>query len=139
LYKGASNPSNPLFQNNQVFPSASFQDLLNNLWSSSGSGSFQNSPMYQQALTTVTNPWFNVTAGRQVTVLWFYLERVQAWYNQLSQEVQDLLGPFDSMMNNFPHYGTLNTELSPTEINLLANLTSWVLMNAQPTVTNLFQ
>ena len=73
-YQGASNPSNPLFQKNQVFPSSTFQDLLNNLWSASGSGSYQNTPMYVQQLTTVANPWFNVAGGRQVTVLWVYLE-----------------------------------------------------------------
>jgi hypothetical protein len=138
-YQGASNPSNPLFQKNQVFPSSMFQDLLDNLWSASGSGSYQNSPMYVQQLTTVANPWFNVTGGRQVTVLWVYLERVQAWYNQLSPDVQNFLGPFDSMVNNFPHYSTLDTELSPTEINLLANLTAWVIVNAQTTVKLLFQ
>ena len=86
-YQGASNPSNPLFQNNQVFPSNMFQVLLNNLWSASGSGSYQNSPMYQQKLTTVANSWFNVAGGREVTVLWVYLERVQAWYNQLPSYV----------------------------------------------------
>jgi hypothetical protein len=138
-YQGASNPSNPLFQKNQVFPSSIFQDLLNNLWSASGSGSYQNTPMYVQQLTTVANPWFNVASGREITVLWVYLERVQAWYDQLPPDVQNFLGPFDTMVNNFPHYGTLDTELSPTEINLLANLTAWVIVNAQTTVKLLFQ
>ena len=128
-----------MFQKNQVFPSSTFQDLLNNLWSASGSGSYQHTPVYVQQLTTVANPWFNVAGGRQVTVLWVYLERVQAWYNQLSPDVQNFLGPFDSMVNNFPHYSTLDTELSPTEINLLANLTAWVIVNAQTTVKLLFQ
>ena len=95
--------------------------------------------MYVQQLTTVANPWFNVASGREITVLWVYLERVQAWYDQLPPDVQNFLGPFDTMVNNFPHYGTLDTELSPTEINLLANLTAWVIVNAQTTVKLLFQ
>jgi len=65
-------------------------------------------------------------------VLWVYLERVKAWYDQLSPAVQNNLGPFDNMLNSFPHYSTLfSTQLSPTEINLLANLTAWVVINAQ--------
>lgn len=131
LYQGASNPSNPLFQKSQVFPSSAFQPLLDNLWAASGSGSYQNPPIYSQSLSTVGNAWFGVAPNKNVTVLWVYLERVKAWYDQLSSGVQSLLGPFDNMMNNFPHYSTIfSTQLSPTEINLLANLTSWVVMSA---------
>jgi hypothetical protein len=132
LYQGASNPSNPLFQKSQIFPSAQFQTLLNNLWSASGSGSYQNPPIYSQALTTVQNTWFGVAPNQNVTVLWVYLERVKVWYDQLSPAVQSILGPFDNMLNSFPHYSTLfATQLSPTEINLLANLTAWIVINAQ--------
>jgi hypothetical protein len=141
VYQGASNPSNPLFQNSQIFPSSKFQDLLNNLWSASGSGSYQNAPMYSQPLTTMQNDWFGVAPNQSVTVLWVYLERVKAWYDQLSPYIQnDVLGPFDSMMNNFPHSSTIfATQLSPTEINLLANLTAWVVVNAQSQFQALFR
>jgi hypothetical protein len=139
LYQGARNPSGPLYQHNQVFPSEAFWTLLNNLWGASGRGTYQNTPMYMQTLTTVANPWFNIVAARQVTVLWVYLERVQAWYQQLSSEVQNILGPFDNMMNNFPHYSTFDTELTPTEINLLANFTAWVILSAPNTFMALFQ
>jgi hypothetical protein len=74
-----------------------------------------------------------------VTVLWVYLERVQAWYRQLSPEVQNILGPFDNMLNDFPHYSTLDTELTPTEINLLANFTAWAIISAQTAFTVLFK
>ena len=138
-YQGATHPTGPLHQHNQVFPSEAFWDLLHNLWAASGSGTYQTPPMYAQPLITVANPWFNVQAGRSVTVLWVYLERVQAWYQQLSPEVQHMLGPFDHMLNNFPHYGTLDTELTATEINLLANFTAWVIMSAPTAFTALFQ
>jgi hypothetical protein len=137
-YQGATDPNGPLYRNNQVFPSEAFWDLLNNLWTASGSGTYQTSPMYAQPLITVTNPWFNVQAGRSVTVLWVYLERVHAWYQQLSPEVQNMLGPFDHMLNSFPHYGTLDTELTATEINLLANFTAWVILSAPTAFTALF-
>ena len=64
-YKGVLRPTNPLFQNNQVFPSSSFQPLLDNLWSASGSGSYQNAPMHSQQLTTVANRHAAVTHGNQ--------------------------------------------------------------------------
>ena len=130
-YSGASKPNSPLMRKNQIFPSSAFQPLLDNLWSASGSGSYQNAPVYAQPLTTVANPWFGVAAGRQITVLWVYLERVKAWYDQLPSAVQSILGPFNSMANNFPHYNTFSTQLSPTQINLLANLTGWIVMNAR--------
>ena len=53
--------------------------------------------------------------------------------------MRDLLGPFDHMLNNFPHYGTLDTELTATEINLLANFTAWVILSAPTAFTALFQ
>jgi hypothetical protein len=139
LYQGAAHPNGPLYRNNQVFPPEAFWDLLNNLWAASGSGTYQSSPLYAQPLITVANPWFNVQAGRSVTVLWVYLERVHTWYQQLSSEVQTFLGPFDHMLNNFPHYSTLDTELTATEINLLANFTAWVIVSAPTAFTALFQ
>jgi hypothetical protein len=119
-YQGATHPNVPLYRNNQVFPREAFWNLLNNLWTASGNGTYQP-PMYAQLLITVANPWFNVQAGRSVTVLCVYLWRAQARYHQLSPEVQNILGPFDHMLNNFPHYSTLDTELTATETNLLAN------------------
>jgi hypothetical protein len=50
-----------------------------------------------------------------------------------------MLGPFDHMLNNFPHYSTLDTELTATEINLLANFTAWVILSAPTAFTALFQ
>ena len=138
-YQGATHPNGPLYQHNQVFPPEAFGDLLHHLWAASGSGTYQTPPMYAQPLVTVANPWFHVQAGRSVTVLWVYLERVHAWYEQLAPEVRDLLGPFDHMLNNFPHYGTLDTELTATEINLLANFTAWVIVSAPTAFTALFQ
>jgi hypothetical protein len=139
-YGGSLNPGNPLLQNSQVFPSSEFQPLLDNLWSAGGSGCYQNSPVYLQSLTTLANPWFGVAAGRQVSVLWVYLERVKAWYDQLSPAVKEILGPFDAMMSDFPHYSTIfASQLSPTEINLLANLTGWMVRSAQDQLQEMFQ
>ena len=41
---------------------------------------------------------------------------------------QALLAPFDdpTTLNYFPHYSTLETDLTSTQINLLANFTAWM-------------
>jgi len=39
---------------------------------------------------------------------------------------------------NFPHYGTLNTSLTATEVSLLSNYTSWAVTNQAATFTKLF-
>jgi hypothetical protein len=43
------------------------------------------------------------------------------------------------MRGDFPHYSTFDTELTATEINLLANYTAWVIMTAQSEFVSLFQ
>ena len=47
----------------------------------------------------------------------------EKWSDLLIDEVRHLLP------HNFPHYNTSHTELSKTEINLLANFTSWCVAN----------
>jgi hypothetical protein len=80
-------------------------------------------------LTTVANSWFGVAAGRQVTVIWVYLEYVKSWYDAITDPL--VRGKVDELrlLAHFPHYGTLKTELDAVEINLLANLTAWVVIN----------
>jgi len=90
-------------------------------------------------LRTVRNDWFKVAGSQSVTLLWVYLERVQAWYDALPQDIQKFLGPFDSMIGNFPHFSTIwQTQLSPKEVTLLANFTAWVVVTAQGQFKELF-
>ena len=43
------------------------------------------------------------------------------------------------MRNDFPHYSTIfSTQLTHTEINLLANLTGWMVRNSQSQFEELF-
>ena len=66
-------------------------------------------------------------------------ERVKDWYDQLSPAVQKILGPFDAMMSDFPHYSTIfASQLSPIESNLLANLAGWMVRNAQDQLKEMF-
>jgi hypothetical protein len=116
--------------NSQVFASSRFEEVLQGLWQASGSGTNAGSAVFKQTdLTVLPNAWFGVRGegGRTVDVLWVYTNRVQAWYDLLSPAVQAILGdPTDpSSFHSFPHYGTLDTDLTATEINLLASLTAW--------------
>jgi hypothetical protein len=125
-------PENASYANNQVFASSNFQSLLNGLWAASGSGTYQNSPIFSQSLTTQANNWFGVAGNAQVTVLWVYLESTLSWIRQLSStSSNNVLGIESGLVTtmNFPHYSTMDTELSATEIQLLANLAAWTVMN----------
>ena len=128
LYAGDEQPAFPEGQNSQVFRSDAFADLLRGLWQTSGAGTNDQPALVSQELAVQANDWFGVAGGRTVTVLWVYTARVRSWYDALSPGVQALLGDFDdpSSFHSFPHYGTLDTDLSATEVNLLASLTAWV-------------
>lgn len=116
------------FANNQIFPSDQFEVLYQKLWAASGSGTYLNTPIYNQSLTTVENKWFGVAGNGSVNVLWVYLENTVAWSNELSNAVSPIESELVSSVK-FPHYNTFTkTELTPTEIQLLANLTAWTVM-----------
>ena len=120
----------PYFQNSCVFEPAAFAELYNNLWEASGSGNYNTPAIYKQTLNTVENNWFGVAAGREVTVIWVYLEYVQSWHDSITDPF--VRGEVDKLyaLAHFPHYSTLKTELDAREINLLANLTAWVVINS---------
>jgi hypothetical protein len=113
-----------LYQNNQVFPAAMFHPLIEGLWNASGAGKSQSSPTFCQTLETVQNDWFRVRANRRVRVLWVYLQNAAHWYSQLPWDVRLVMDGL-IVFQNFPHYNTLNTELSAAEVNLMSNLAAW--------------
>ena len=127
LYAGDMRPASPESQNSKVFPPEAFPDLVRGLWQASGAGANQKPAVFAQSLAVQPNAWFGVTGGRTVTVLWVYTARVRDWYDALAPDVQALLGAFDDpgSFHSFPHYPTFDTDLSATEVNLLASLTAW--------------
>jgi len=115
----------------QVFPAIDFAALLRGLWQASGDGTFATPANFSQPLHVLKNDWFGVTKERDITVLWVYTNAVGDWFSLLEPDVKKLVLSAPS----FPHYGTLNTNLSATEVNLLANLTAWCVAdetNRQP-------
>ncbi len=129
LYQGDKDPAVPEFSNSLIFPAKKFAELLDGLWGASGDGE-EKPATFKQDLELVKNDWFAVKARPSVNVVWVYTNWVEEWVDQLSDEVKALLP------EKFPHYDTLNTELSATEINLLANLTAWCV--ADPSNSQVF-
>jgi hypothetical protein len=132
LYGEGSSNKYPMYANNQVFESAAFAPLLQGLWAASGSGSYARPAIFPQRLAVLPNSWFGVTSGRAVTVVWFYLSFVTEWEALFAnnQPVRAII-QLDRSTNSFPNYSTLDTNLSPTQINLLANLTAWSVNEAE--------
>jgi len=125
-----------LFRMNQVFASDDFTALLDGLWQSTG-GNEANPPVFTQQLTTVANDWFGIPAGRSVTMLWMYLGMAQSWRADMTERVRLSLDK-EMLLHKFPHYSTLKTELSPEQVNFLANLTAWTMLQNEEAVTALF-
>jgi hypothetical protein len=130
LYSAGANPASPAwyYRFNQVFRSEAFAGVRQGLWDASGAGTYRTAPVFSQRLTTVLNPWFGVQGGRYVTVLWVYLEHAADWYERLGI-AEKLEVDAQTVLAGFPHYSTFDTELSPTQINLLANLVAWSVVN----------
>jgi hypothetical protein len=123
---------NPEFMHNQVFPSEKFQEMLTAIWQATGSGKNQGAANYLQSLTTVPNEWFGVAGNRSVKVLWVYNNFIGDWFGKLQPDVQKVV----EGIPDFPGYSVFDTELSKPQINLLANMTAWNLIEGSP---DLFQ
>lgn len=108
---------------NQVFPGTAFSDFLSGIWSAADGS--QAPAIYKQQMPVVENEWFGVAARESVTCVWVYTSKVTDWENLLNKDVKAALNG----LNSFPDYGTLNTELTPTEINLLSSLSAWSVAN----------
>jgi hypothetical protein len=126
LYGQSASPKDPIYANNQVFDSTAFPALLQGLWAASGGGTYARPAIFSQRLAVRPNKWFGVAAPREVTVVWFYLSFVTEWEALFAnnQPVRTII-ELERSTNSFPNYSTLNTNLSVTQINLLANLTAW--------------
>jgi len=133
----SSSDTSDLFRMNQVFASDDFAALRDGLWQSTG-GNEANPPVFTQQLTTVANDWFGIPAGRSVRMLWMYLGMAQTWRNEIQDGWVKANLDEEMLLHKFPHYSTLKTELSPIQVNFLANLTAWTMLENSDAVTALF-
>jgi hypothetical protein len=115
----------------QVFPESSYKELKEGLWNANSAG---GPAMFQQTLQTVANPHFGVPVYT-VNVLWVYNTAVQDWSNQLQPSVQQVV----KSTKDFPNYDTIwQLQLTPTEVNLLADLSCWNVMSNAEMVKGMF-
>ena len=136
LYAGAKGTDYPEYAHNQVFDSSCFPALLQGLWAASNGNS--QPAIFAQSLPVLPNSWFGIAGGKTVTVVWCYLSAVSAWTDlfQNNPDVAAIIANEVSGMN-FPHYNTIDTSLSATEVNLLSGLTAWCVVSAE-TATHAF-
>jgi hypothetical protein len=130
LYREGSSTRYPEYSNNQVFESSAFPILLQGLWGASGDGSYARPAVFAQQLMVRPNTWFGVTSVREVTVVWCYLAFVAEWEALFSEPIRMIIEG-ERMTNRFPNYSTLVTNLTATQINLLADLTAWSAAEAE--------
>jgi len=144
--QGGATPENALYGNSQVFPSSAFAAFLTDLWAAAGSSDAATQPaILKQTLTVQANAWFGVPAGTQpITVVWVYLNYASNW-GALFANNPSVQAAINTELATagfpFPHYDTLQTELTATQINLLAHFSSWSIVStdqASGTFSDLF-
>lgn len=127
---------------NQVFPSSDYAPLVQAMQALKQKGQ----PMVVTKTHTIqANSYWGIPAGGTIDVLYVYLDQVEAWKSQITDDWVKLqldLGDAGEFPH-FPNYKTIDetlippwslTELSPKEVNLLADLTCWVVRNSQSTI-----
>ena len=121
---------------NQVFTQEDFIPVASALQAAKRAG---GAALTNAELQVQENAWWGVEGGWKVQVLWYYLDRVPVWESQLGQPIRKAIrkgnrrwplfghGPFKA----FPHYATMGenlldlVELTPEQVNLLADLCCW--------------
>jgi hypothetical protein len=127
---------------NHVFPASDFAPLVQAMQALKRNGQ----PMVVSATHSILpNPYWGIPGGGSIEVLYFYLDQVQSWTSQIKDGlVRDELKLGDlGEFAHFPNYKTIDetlvppwslTELSAKKVNLLADLTCWVVRNSQSTI-----
>ncbi|MGM9484619.1 hypothetical protein ACS5PN_25720 [Roseateles sp. NT4] len=122
------------YAQNQIFAASDFAPFLAALWVAAGSASPASAPaVLSQSLTVLANPWFGVPArSAPTTIVWVYLNYATDWAAQFDSNaaVQQLIAS-ELANSRFPNYSTLDTQITATQVNLMAHLTSWSVVTAE--------
>ncbi|MDG0852748.1 hypothetical protein [Roseateles puraquae] len=125
---------NRAFARNQIFAASDFAPFLRALWAAAGSKNPASGPaVLSQSLQVKANSWFGVPARRApMTIVWVYLNYATDWAAQFdgNAAVQQLVTS-ELANSRFPNYSTFDTQLTATQINLMAHLTSWCVVTAE--------
>ena len=113
------------FQHNAVFPLADLARVSCALQDAAAGGS---GAVVTLRHVTVANRWWGIPAGNEVTVTWCYLHAAPAWAARLPSDIAARLADASDpeLGPSFPHFGTLDLSLTPTQVNLLHSLCMWI-------------
>ncbi|OWQ48090.1 hypothetical protein CDL60_05755 [Roseateles noduli] len=136
-YAEAGATAHQQYAKNQVFESSDFAVFLSALWRAAGGSPTATAPntapaILSQSLKVVRNPWFGVQARDTMTIVWVYLNDASDWRAQFKGNLlMEALIDVERAIHHFPNYDTMDTHLSAQQINLLAHLTSWSIVNVE--------
>jgi hypothetical protein len=127
---------------NQVFPSTDYAPLVQAMQALKRQGQ----PMVVTKTHTIQkNDFWGIPAGGTIDILYVYLDQVEAWKSQLKDDWVKLqldLGDAGEFPH-FPNFKTIDenlippwslTQYTPKEVNLLVDLTCWVVLQNQATI-----
>jgi hypothetical protein len=115
------------FARNAVFARTDFPRVVAALQDAAAAGAGAVATL---ELVTVANSWWGIPAGQRVTVTWCYLAAAPAWAERLPPALgARLRDPKDALFGTtFPHFGTMDLALAPPQVNLLHQLSAWVVV-----------
>eukprot|EP00516_Mucochytrium_quahogii_P000114 CAMPEP_0203759662 /NCGR_PEP_ID=MMETSP0098-20131031/12767_1 /ASSEMBLY_ACC=CAM_ASM_000208 /TAXON_ID=96639 /ORGANISM=" , Strain NY0313808BC1" /LENGTH=615 /DNA_ID=CAMNT_0050652769 /DNA_START=1063 /DNA_END=2906 /DNA_ORIENTATION=- len=128
---------------NRVFKTSEYFDLVCEFQKKHESGKAAIVTSTHQLLA---NDWWGIEGGKNVTIVWFYLNRAEDFIKELPKETQDELRRTDSKaaFANFPHFKTelqngLTKPVSFTQaqVNLLQHYGSWQIHQGADQLTKL--
>lgn len=120
---------------NQVFAREKHDELVAAMWQKNGVNG--EPAVIKQTLTVMPNANFGIAGNYDVEILWVYNTAVPKWRSLLSADVRTWLDLGGAP--NFPNYNTiLQLGLSPREVNLLAQLSFWVVVQEKDLVQSMF-
>lgn len=136
-YAGATDPKYPTGAHSRVLPAERFVEVLDGLWKASAGGT-RPASFRQDGLPVQDNEWFGVRGGgRRVDVLWNQLTPVADWVAELPADVASILD--GRGFEHFPNIPTLETGLTPQQVNLLASLTAWCVVEQGEVFSGMFE
>jgi hypothetical protein len=129
---------------NKVFATADYAPLVQEMQALKKSG---QPIVVSKTHTILPNPFWGIPGGGTIDILYVYLDKVESWKSQIKDDwvkLQLELGDAGEFAH-FPNYKTIDenpldpfslTELTAKQVNLLADLTCWVVRNSQSTIQN---
>jgi len=134
------------FSHNRVFPEADYRVVVAGLQAAKRRG---DTVMTTTRHVVQPNPWWGLTGDTEVTICWCYNEHVERWFRLLPSPVRRLVqqgrsGKPDGPFARFPHYLTRAQNpgrlirLTPAQVNLLAHLSCWNVMENQDVLGDVF-